>query len=339
MPCLNANSTADRVGGLYLLSFQASLDIFMLMLIIVINTFIIFSVLSCRLMKSGELWISRASSRFIVNLAAADLWVALTTLYYFSFRYVCELSQDHERWSCLLRFFFITNSLLTSACSMVAIAVDRYVAVVHALRYRELMSYRRSTFMIIFAWCFPVITSSPVLYWNNWSPQLDCTVENVVPFLLVCCVGICTHGLVVTVVAVTHYRIHREAQEINNRRRSTESGSSFYSSAETVPSSTPLMNSKSARTVLLVTGCYLTCWSPYTIMYFIRMTGYSTPVFEVCYSFSHTFANINYMINPFIYAWRNTSVKCAIIRTCKKLRIFKSPSINGNRRIPTLRPL
>lgn len=110
---------------------------------------------------------------------------------------------------------------------------------------------------------------------------------------------------------------------VNARRRSTESGGAICGSRESVTG----ISSKSARIVVLVTGVYLICWTPYTLLYLIKVTGHSSPAVELAYHLTYSFANLNYLINPFLYSWRNVVVRTSILRTLQALGLHSKAKV------------
>ncbi|GLG98189.1 Octopamine receptor beta-2R, partial [Gryllus bimaculatus] len=341
---------ADGSASASLLAALATLDGALLAALVAANALVLLCVVLSRAPPPGAPArdVGRSSRRFIANLAAADAIVGLASAYFLVFRYACAARDALEgrRWLCLSRFFFISNSHLTSAYSMAAIAVDRYVAVVYALRYREIMSFRRSTALLLGAWLFPLLTSCIQLWWNEWRPGVACELETVLPVPLVMGVGALSHLVLLSVVGVTHYRIHRVAAAMV--ALAGVGGGGSRTRLDPVSSDTPLAHqhhahprhahaTKSARTVLLVTGCYFACWLPYMSLYLARVWGASGFALDVAFGLAHTFANLNYLVNPFIYAWKNVEVRCAIVAVCKRLVDSKGPSRVSRLGISTIR--
>ncbi|XP_049954300.1 glucose-dependent insulinotropic receptor-like isoform X4 [Schistocerca serialis cubense] len=127
-------------GGLPLLAVHAAVDGVMLLLMLATNASIVAAIVRQRRRLAGV----SLSARFAANLAAADAFVGAATVFYLSYRYVCasRVGLGGYKYTCVLRFVVVSSAHMTSAYSLVAIAVDRYIAVVHALRYKEIMNVR-----------------------------------------------------------------------------------------------------------------------------------------------------------------------------------------------------
>ncbi|XP_046986518.1 melanocyte-stimulating hormone receptor-like [Schistocerca americana] len=322
--CLD-RGVSDGVGGVPLLAGQAAIDYTVLALMVLGNSFIVASV--CRYRRHYPVHGTAASARFAANLALADTYVGVATGYFLVFRYFCW-AQDvlgSRRFSCVLRFFLVSSAHMTSAYSLGAIALDRYVAVMHALQYRKIMNLRRSATLLITVWVCPLATCSPLLYWNNWTDGIICEVEAVVPVEFVTVIGMLTHASIIITVTVIHYRVHREAVAVKKRRRCDESQQvifTFRCPDGNHLSAPRAINTKSARIVLYVTGVYFFSWAPYTVLYIIKSCGYSSPEINVIYRLCFSFANINYLINPFLYSWNNSAVRKSIISSLKCLGVL-----------------
>ncbi|XP_046986517.1 uncharacterized protein LOC124556594 isoform X2 [Schistocerca americana] len=238
-------------GGLPLLAVHAAVDGVMLLLMLATNASIVAAIVRQRRRLAGV----SLSARFAANLAAADAFVGAATVFYLSYRYVCasRVGLGGYKYTCVLRFVVVSSAHMTSAYSLVAIAVDRYIAVVHALRYKEIMNVR-------------------------------------------------------------------EAVAVKCRRLTGDNQPCPGGSAANVLRRT--MNTKSARVLLLVTCVYLGCWAPYTLLYLVKVSGISSPAIDLAQNLAYTFANINYLVNPFIYSWKNANVRQCIVRTLQDLGLY-----------------
>ena len=104
------------------------------------------------------------SNIFILNLAISDL-----TLCFFSIPFNVYKTLRHTwmfgEFLCRLAPFFQASNVFVSSMSITAIALDRYIRIVCAVKIRQTNSLLRSygTFLIIvFIWLFAFILSSPL---------------------------------------------------------------------------------------------------------------------------------------------------------------------------------
>lgn len=97
------------------------------------NLLVILSVVKFKTLRT-------TANRFIVSLSIADLLVCICIPYYVSFYF--DVPYACEKYPCLIRYTTALYATIVSVLSLVGVAVDRYLAVVHALEYHQLM-YRR----------------------------------------------------------------------------------------------------------------------------------------------------------------------------------------------------
>lgn len=73
------------------------------------------------------------SNLFVLSLALSDIFVGLTLPYHLAFYMGNELGR-HKHF-CLLRFFILIIACSVSIWNLIAIAVDRYIAICYPLHY------------------------------------------------------------------------------------------------------------------------------------------------------------------------------------------------------------
>ncbi|KAE8751096.1 hypothetical protein FOCC_FOCC002181 [Frankliniella occidentalis] len=69
---------------------------------------------------------------------------------------------------------------------------------------------------------------------------------------------------------------------------------------------------KSMRAVVLVVGCYVVCYVPFMALFGARLMGLRGPGLDLAFQCLCSVANLNPMLNPFIYSWKNASVRTAL---------------------------
>lgn len=99
-----------------------------------------------------------APNYFVVSLAAGDLLVALHVPIYNVFYFVTQLACQKK--FCLLRYWLTTYTAFCSSFSLMGVAVDRYVSIIHGISYYRLVTHRLVVGYIIFVWLFFLIVSS-----------------------------------------------------------------------------------------------------------------------------------------------------------------------------------
>lgn len=109
------------------LAFWAVIDGVLLVFIVGGNILTILAVRFSRRLRAV------ISNLFILSLAISDMVVGFTLPYHLAFYMGSNLGDD--RGWCLLRFFLIILACCVSIWNLIAIAVDRYIAIVYPLHY------------------------------------------------------------------------------------------------------------------------------------------------------------------------------------------------------------
>ncbi|XP_010868492.1 prokineticin receptor 1b [Esox lucius] len=102
----------------------------------------------------------------IANLAISDFIVSVVCCPFLVDYYVVkQLSWDHGLVMCASVNYLRTVSLYVSTNALLAIAVDRYMAIVHPLRPR--MKYQTAYCLITGVWIVPILISIPSAYFAS----------------------------------------------------------------------------------------------------------------------------------------------------------------------------
>ena len=119
--------------------------LFFTFLSLVGNSWVIFIIARRRRLRTTANW-------FILSLAAADLGVTCA----FSSYMICEVILDTYKEG--IRVVFAFSFVNVSATGLIAMVAERYVAIVHSLKYVRVFTTVRRTFLIIGAcWGFPFL--------------------------------------------------------------------------------------------------------------------------------------------------------------------------------------
>nr|XP_046187999.1 prokineticin receptor 1a [Oncorhynchus gorbuscha] len=102
----------------------------------------------------------------IANLAVSDILVAVVCCPFLLDYYVAkQLSWDHGLVLCASINYLRTVSLYVSTNALLAIAVDRYMAIVHPMKPR--MKYQTAYSLILGVWIVPIVISIPSAYFAS----------------------------------------------------------------------------------------------------------------------------------------------------------------------------
>ena len=121
-PTVNRVSVIERD-----LVIWAIIDGFLLVAILCGNILTILAVRFSRRLRAV------ISNHFVLSLAISDLLVGLTLPYHLAFYLGLGLGSNKN--FCLLRFFFVIVACTVSIWNIIAIALDRYIAICYPLHY------------------------------------------------------------------------------------------------------------------------------------------------------------------------------------------------------------
>ncbi|CAL8266723.1 unnamed protein product [Merluccius merluccius] len=137
--------------------------------------YIVFEVVIAILSVSGNVlvcWavainttLKNATNYFLVSLAVADILVGCLAI---PFAITISIGIRLDFYGCLFLACFVLVLTQSSIFSLLAIAIDRYMAVKIPLRYKELMTGKRAREIIAILWILSfVIGLIPFLEWNK----------------------------------------------------------------------------------------------------------------------------------------------------------------------------
>ena len=260
------------------------------------NSWVIFIIARRRRLRTTANW-------FILSLAAADLGVTCA----FSSYMICEVILDtcKEVIGMIFAFFFAN----VSAMGLIAVVAERYIAIVHSLKYvRVFTTTRRTLFIIGICWGLPFLF--PVL-------QLAMNLAGGVrhsflkfPFLG----GIYIFLFVVlpTVLLLTaHFHILLTARKLSLQMRALMKQVRFNITANSLKIKEIRNVGIKASTVRLITVLV----TIFTACYGIRLHGLICYTFETCLVSEHTpvigtlLLLANSTLNPLVYAFLKEDIK------------------------------
>ncbi|XP_028899835.2 tachykinin-like peptides receptor 99D isoform X2 [Zeugodacus cucurbitae] len=273
---------------------------------------------------------------FIVNLSIADAMVSSLNV---TFNYIYMLDNDWPfgELYCKISQFIATLSISASVFTLMAISIDRYVAIMKPLEPR--MSKRCNLGIAAFIWIASITISCPMLlFFTTGEVELKdgtrivCYAEwpdgptnhsqqeyvyNIVFMIL-------TYILPIISMTVTYSRV----------------GIELWGS-KTIGEYTPrqVENVRSKRRVvkmmMVVVGIFAVCWLPFHT-YFILTSCYpsltQTPFIQEVYLGIYWLAMSNSMYNPIIYCWMNSRFRYGFKRFFRWCPFVKVGAESLNRR-------
>ncbi|XP_041652790.1 histamine receptor H2a [Cheilinus undulatus] len=223
---------------------------------------------------------------FIVSLAVTDLLLGLLVL---PFSALLLLNNEWPLGPVFCNFYISMDVMLCTASilTLLAISVDRYLAVTMPLRYASVVLPSRVAVAMASVWTISVAVSFlPIhLGWNTvngtvqnqepWAPQRKCRFELNRPYALTD--SLLTFYLPLVVMCWMYLRILRIAQAQAKRIGSARPTYTTYNCrndrsttttmAVSSVTATALREHKATVTVAVVIGAFVVCWLPYFILF------------------------------------------------------------------------
>uniref|UniRef100_A0A8D3BBC0 G-protein coupled receptors family 1 profile domain-containing protein n=1 Tax=Scophthalmus maximus TaxID=52904 RepID=A0A8D3BBC0_SCOMX len=260
---------------------------------------------------------------FVVSLALADIAVGLLAI---PFAITISTGFCANFYGCLFIACFVLVLTQSSIFSLLAIAVDRYIAIKNPLRYSSLVTGQRAKGIIILCWVLSTgIGLTPMLGWNaGWNAtaadggsnscskgMTECQFEEVVNLDYMVYFNFFGCVLVPLAVMLVIYAnifmaarrqlrlIGLKASHARSRRTPGEATSSRSS-----PRSTLQREVHAAKSLAIIVGLFAFCWLPVHIIncfnHLCRDCSRSNIwVMNTAIILSHA----NSVVNPFIYAY------------------------------------
>ena len=269
--------------------------LFFIFLSLVGNSWVIFIIARRRRLQTTSNW-------FILSLAAADLGVTCVFAPYM----ICDVILDtcRERVVKVFAFFFVN----VSAIGLIAMVAERYVAIVHSLKYVRVFTTTRRTFIIIgTCWGFPFLFT--VL---KHALRLAERRHSVLKFPLLGVIYIFLFVVLPTVLLLTaHFHILLIARKLSLQMRALMKQVRFNITANSLKIKEIRNVGLKASTVRLVSVLV----AIFSACYGIRLYVLLCHNFKICFVSKHTrvihrlLLLVNSTMNPLVYAFLKEDIK------------------------------
>ncbi|XP_022703771.1 tachykinin-like peptides receptor 99D isoform X1 [Varroa jacobsoni] len=283
------------------------------------------------------IWIVLAHKRmrtvtnyFIVNLSIADTMVSTLNVI-FNFTFMLRSEWWFGEWYCKFSNFVALVSVSASVFTLMAISIDRYMAIMHPLHPR--MSRMMTLNIALCIWLLAGLLACPQYVYSRVKEQDNHTVcymfldedgeitESRADYLYNLVVLIVTYIIPMQAMAFTYFRVGRELW-------------GQQSIGEVTRKQTEAINSKRkiVKMMIVIVAIFGVCWLPYHL-YFLLVHHYpdmrNSVYIQNIYLTIYFLAMSNSMYNPVIYCWMNSrfregfkAVFCCYALTGKQLSAF-----------------
>ncbi|XP_072022270.1 beta-2 adrenergic receptor-like [Amphiura filiformis] len=279
------------------------------------------------------------SSIFLLNLAITDVGCALLVMP-FALTSVWQNTWIFGDFWCDGVCFFNYCFIIVSMATLALISLDRYIFVVHPLRYEKLVTKPRAIAACCLGWLFgiafgvaPAVANwvwydnSEIICAIDWENETYSVVTYTVTAFVICFM------IPIMVMCFAYYRIYKVARSHSNRiAHRLQSARSHRSqdvdcqrgrqSVSSGVRSVSKYNAKAIKTILIMIIAYLLCNTPFSLTKLIKVIySDNESVPPGVNTLASWLAFVNPCCNPIIYAINREEFREAFCRTlcCKNL--------------------
>ena len=243
----------------------------------------------------------------LLSLAVSDVGVGLFVQPFYTSLLVHWLQQNHP--SCYTHVAFKTIGLLFSTSSflgVVAVSVDRFLAVHLHLKYQELVTHKRVVAVVISLWILSAFASVITLWDLHGAQWLSLYIIGAIGLLL---------------SAVIYFRIYLIVRRHKNQIQALQ----VQPGEQTSEMANFAVLVKSAVSIFYVFFVFLVCFLPSfvslaVINSYLRSENNSPSIAIKRFSlFSLTLMFLNSSLNPVIYCWKMRHIRHAIVNILRNM--------------------
>lgn len=240
------------------------------------------------------------SKLLVRNLAAADLCVGLITEPLF-IAYLLSLLGENGKNTCETAVFFLLISTYIlcriSLCTLTLISVERLLALMLGLQYRQVITLTRVKVEVFFIWF--VFISVNLLYF--WNPRVFATIVllNVPSFLLV------------STISYTKIYFTLRRRQVQIRQGSAPCQFDEHDRARYLKYRETITNAT------WVSVCVVAFYLPSAIFTAVRIQVYDVYFSVLTEVIAVNLIYLNSSINPLVYCWRTRQVRQAVKGTIR----------------------
>ncbi|XP_078346701.1 adenosine receptor A2b-like [Oculina patagonica] len=239
--------------------------------------------------------LSKSLKTLLLSLAVSDVGVGLLVQPFYTALLAMWLQQNDPGCNTYKVFSVIANCLsAASFFGVVAVSVDRFLAIHLHLRYQELVTHKRVVAVVISIWVLSPFLSLMAL----WIPPGTRT--------LFVCIGDVV-GLVVT--TVVYIRIYLAVKRHKNQIQALQ----VQQVAQTDEMTNFASLVKSAVGTFYVYLVFLICYLPILICFAALQINGPGIASQRLLLFSVTLVFLNLSLNPVIYCWKMRHIRHAIM--------------------------
>ena len=241
----------------------------------------------------------------LLSLAVSDLGVGLIVQPLFIAKLVTELEPNVEKnliHKITCAFPFMVDLLCyASFFGVIAVGVDRFLAIHLHLRYQELVTHKRVVAAVILLWVLSVFRCLARLL----DPEMK--------VLSVICATLMSVCLITS--AILYYNIYSVARNHTDQIQALQ----VQQQAQNVETVNGARLRKSAIGTLYVYLTFLVCYLPYLCTVFASLISGLSSTLKVLLDYASTLVCLNSSLYPLLYCWKMRHIRHAIRDTLRKI--------------------
>ena len=248
----------------------------------------------------------RPPSKLLLGcLASTDLCVGLITQ---PLLVAYIMSPEHSMLCQYLSILFNRLSVIfggVSLTTLTAISVDRLLALLLGLRYRQVVTLRRVQTYVVMSWFFSIVTTLTSSYDERITRSITCTGT------ILCIV---TSIFSYTKIYLT-LRNH-QAQVQGHSHQGQPNGGGM-----------PLNITQYKKTVcnaLWIQIILVVCYLPYGIAAIFVINGLRTQFLDTAFELTLCLFMLNSTLNPFLFCWKIKEIRKALMDTFRRFSCFST---------------
>ena len=237
------------------------------------------------------------------NLAITDLCVGIIVepLYVTYWTSVVKERWDICYYSLRTAAFSGYTLCVVSALTLTAISVDRLLALLLGLRYRQVVTLRRTSITVIGFWILSMVGASTFIWnlliftWYQYIVAAFCLVTTIFAYTKILC-------------TLRHNQIHFQNHVAQGQP------------SQAIPLNIARYR-KAVYSALWVQGTFVVCYLPATIaVSLMPQRGIGIPISAYrAWHFTATLVYLNSSLNPLLYCWKISEVREAVKETLRQL--------------------
>ncbi|XP_014677104.1 PREDICTED: cannabinoid receptor 1-like [Priapulus caudatus] len=247
--------------------------------------------------------------KLIANLAVADFIFGVCGIRIAPMTFLLKFT---PKIICIGHISVLTLSAVASTNALIALNVDRYIAISRPLHYYQIVTPRVILLMVVLVWGIAFFNSVITSVGNRWQPDLPCVYEIVSSrisvilssvLIMTCGAALVSINAYIMMISKHHQQqIHQEPSN-SGLENAGATGKSF--SAELAK------HLKLAKTFGIVVGAFVVCWTPGLTMLLFSVAGIHHETLAVARGVTFILTDCNSCTNFFLYAAKSSQFRAA----------------------------